>query len=424
MTNYYKELMLDAQASAAELIEELIKQETLWHRRELQRPEEAARKLLLIGEAKKVFANESSKRAYDLELNAPKPQEEQYDPAAERRAQFNHWRTSAENYLSSHQYDLAKTAVEKALSYDSGENDAGFQDLAARIYCRNGDTSMALSRINKAIVLEPNEASHLFIKGLIYEAAYLAAKRNYYRTGDDDLAQMRQMLQAAQNLADRTGDKLIQARAMGYEAFSWQYYNPTDSERAGRLAEEAVRLGDDWGNAKNVLDDIAEKKAAAEKAERERIQREKEQAERWKNLQEERELQKQAEAAIKEAKDARQRRARLYSLLGLAGLLFSLVAVINDLFTFLHFIPNIPAPTLDVIALVSMFAVVYSVGGECGYPVAGYSALYAFMATTEYYTEGGYNAASAANAWKHLGIFLACSLAVYWIGNLMGKRNS
>ena len=233
MTNYYEELNLDAQASAAKLTEELIKQEVIWRRRELQRPEEAAKKLLLISEAKKVFATESSKSAYDRELNAPKPEEEKNDPAAERRAQFDIWRTNAENYLYSGQYDLAKTALEKALSYDSGENDAGFQNLAARIYKENRDLSSALSRINKAIVLEPNEAYHLLIKALIFELAY---RNSRYPESEEYLAQVRRTLQEAQSLAARTGDTPTRARAMGCEAFFWQFESPSDSERAGRLA--------------------------------------------------------------------------------------------------------------------------------------------------------------------------------------------
>lgn len=411
MTNYYEELHLDAQASAAKLTDELIKQEFVYHRREMQRPEESARKLLLISEAKKVFATEAAKRAYDRELNAPKPEEERNDPAAERRAQFDIWRTNAENYLYSGQYDLAKTALEKALSYDSGENDAGFQNLAARIYKENGDLSSALSRINKAIVLEPNEAYHLLIKALIYELAY--------RNSRCPVAQVRQTLQEAQSLAARTGDTPTRARAMGCEAFFWQFESPSDSERAGRLAVEAVRLGDDWGNARKVLDDIARKKKAAEQAEIDRIQREKERAKADK----EREQQEKEAAAKKAALEARRRRAFLYRILGFSGMVFSLVAGFNDLTMFLKFIPYIPAQTLDAIAIVSVFAIGYSENDFESFAVPlGHVVLYGIIGTSVYYTEVGWNAAGVTSAWKHLAIFLVCYLAAFLIGTLIGKR--
>ena len=86
MTNYYEELKLDPKASAKDLIEELIRQEVVWHQREINAPEEAAKKQVLITEAKKAFASEASKAQYDQELNAKPVEEKQADPEAERRA--------------------------------------------------------------------------------------------------------------------------------------------------------------------------------------------------------------------------------------------------------------------------------------------------------------------------------------------------
>ena len=70
MTNYYEELNLDENASSSELLKELAMLETVWHQREYARPDLAAAKLVLITEARKVFATTEEKAAYDRALFA------------------------------------------------------------------------------------------------------------------------------------------------------------------------------------------------------------------------------------------------------------------------------------------------------------------------------------------------------------------
>ena len=72
MTNYYSELKLSPDLSVEEIKSELLKLEQVWRKREINSPETAAAKLVLINEAKKVFASSSSKAAYDRELDNSK----------------------------------------------------------------------------------------------------------------------------------------------------------------------------------------------------------------------------------------------------------------------------------------------------------------------------------------------------------------
>ena len=91
MTNFYEELKLDKTASASELTAELLRLESVWHKREMSRPELAAEKLVQINEAKKVFASDTAKAQYDRELHAVPVQTVPEDPDAERRAQLQKW---------------------------------------------------------------------------------------------------------------------------------------------------------------------------------------------------------------------------------------------------------------------------------------------------------------------------------------------
>ena len=43
MVNYYEELNLDKNASASELMKELVRLEVIWHKNEIKRPELALR---------------------------------------------------------------------------------------------------------------------------------------------------------------------------------------------------------------------------------------------------------------------------------------------------------------------------------------------------------------------------------------------
>ncbi len=282
MTNYYEELALDQNTSSSELLKELMMLETVWHQREYARPDLAAAKLALITEARKVFATTEEKAAYDRALFAAPAEETPSDPDAERRVQYQRWYGDARQYYESGQYDLAKTAAEKAMNYASGEDDAGFNDQVAWIYRKNNDLTSAMTYINRAIVQQPDEAEYYISKAMFLEQQYLNACNNNY-SGNPSIfsAQERDTFGRAEAIAVQTGNSDAQGRAMGYRAFSLYNHNPKDEAAAEQLAKEAARIGDRWGNAQRVLDAIA--KARQEEEERRRQQEEEEQRRRKAN---------------------------------------------------------------------------------------------------------------------------------------------
>lgn len=282
MTNYYEELALDQSTSSSELLKELMMLETVWHQREYARPDLAAAKLALITEARKVFATTEEKAAYDRALFAAPAEEAPADPDAERRVQYQRWYGDARQYYESGQYDLAKTAAEKAMNYASGEDDAGFNDQVAWIYRKNNDLTSAMTYINRAIVQQPDEAEYYISKAMFLEQQYLNACNNNY-SGNPSIfsAQERETLGRAEALAAQTGNSDAQGRAMGCRAFSLYNHDSKDEAAAEQLAQEAIRIGDRWGNAQRVLDAIA--KARQEEEEQRRQQEEEEQRRRKAN---------------------------------------------------------------------------------------------------------------------------------------------
>ena len=125
MTNYYEELKLDKNLSLNELRENLIRLESIWTDRASNRPEKAAEMLVLINQAKKVFATDMSRAAYDRELFAPPKEETAADPNAARKAEFEKWKKTAQDYYDRQEYDMAKTALDKALQNADEDDFAG-----------------------------------------------------------------------------------------------------------------------------------------------------------------------------------------------------------------------------------------------------------------------------------------------------------
>ena len=292
MTNYYEELKLDPKASAKDLIEELIRQEVVWHQREINAPEEAAKKQVLITEAKKAFASEASKAQYDQELNAKPVEEKQADPEAERREQYKYWYDQAKQYYQSKTFDLAKTAVEKAMNYaSSDQEDPYFYELAANIYRTNQDYSTAMSYINKAIVLKGDDATFHLEKGMICDRQYRTIVKNGYGETDPIVRMMREEYKQADIIA--TGkDNSLRGIILGELARSLYFYSPRNEELAEEIAETAVSFGDGMGHGKEVLNDLAEKRRKAKENEE---KRRKDEEERKRKAEQDRLAREQAE---------------------------------------------------------------------------------------------------------------------------------
>lgn len=273
MVDYYSELGLDKSKKLDEINSELNRLESTWKRREITNPEKATTMLALIIQARKVFSSDSSRSAYDDELSRDNKGPEVTDPDKARTEEINKWKSQAKSYDDSRQFDLAKVAVEKAISMSNanGDDDSLFA-LATEIYIHNGDLDIAMTYINRAIVTAPNVSSHYFMKGIIYDQQ--ASSTNYrYRNGGnvDYRTEARKMFQMADSKAEQSGDRSSRARACGALAVSYYFQNPIDKDKGEHFANLAVSYGgDSWGNADRVLSDIRDKREAAENAERER----------------------------------------------------------------------------------------------------------------------------------------------------------
>ena len=327
MTNYYEELKLDKNLSLNELRENLIRLESIWTDRASTRPEKAAEMLVLINQAKKAFATDMSRAAYDRELFAPPKEETAADPNAARKAEFEKWKKTAQDYYDRQEYDMAKTALDKALQ-NADEDDFAFLQLAAQICKSNGEYQVALSHINKALLIAPDLAELYITKALILEDLFIEESRRGFGDAAAHLQQARNTMRMASEKAAAQGNKTAEAHADGYLAFLLYFDEPKDTALAERLARKAVENGDDWGNARRVLEDLEEKRTAAEKAaQAERERREKlaleEQERREKLALEERERREAAERAEKEK--AAKRRAKRRAILAVLGVLVILL---------------------------------------------------------------------------------------------------
>ncbi len=328
MTNYYEELKLDKTLSLNELRENLIRLESIWTDRASTRPEKAAEMLVLINQAKKAFSTDMSRAAYDRELFAPPKEETAADPNAARKAEFEKWKKTAQDYYDRQEYDMAKTALDKALQ-NADEDDFAFLQLAAQICKSNGEYQVALSHINKALLIAPDLAELYITKALILEDLFIEESRRGFGDAAAHLQQARNTMRMASEKAATQGNKTAEAHADGYLAFLLYFDEPKDTALAERLARKAVENGDDWGNARRVLEDLEEKRTAAEKAaQAERERREKlareEQERRERLAREERERREAAERAEREKQKAAAAKRR--AILAVFGVLVILVA--------------------------------------------------------------------------------------------------
>ena len=123
MVDYYSELGLDKSKKLDEINSELNRLESTWKRREITNPEKATTMLALIIQARKVFSSDSSRSAYDDELSRDNKGPEVTDPDKARTEEINKWKSQAKSYDDSRQFDLAKVAVEKAISMSNANGD-------------------------------------------------------------------------------------------------------------------------------------------------------------------------------------------------------------------------------------------------------------------------------------------------------------
>ena len=98
--------------------------------------------------------------AYDKALDAP--------AMSDREVSMRKWYTDARKYDAAEETDLAKAAIDKALSYMDQENeDPDVLFEAARIYRQLGHFDETTNYICRTIILSPDCAAAFLEKGII-----------------------------------------------------------------------------------------------------------------------------------------------------------------------------------------------------------------------------------------------------------------
>ena len=293
MTNYYTELEIDPASTVDEIKKHLTQEESKWMRREATNPEKAIKMRALIIEARKVFETSATKAKYDRELasshKASKPNTAPNNQEAARQDFYN----QALSYFDNKEYDLAKVAVDRALSHVNPNicNDALYS-LAADIYYHCGDYKTALNYINRAIV-DNRIPMHYILKAAIYRNMSLVnydAEINYF-------AEYFKTLDTAISLANEIGSTAEAGIAYGLYALWFSQTANHDKLVVEQYARKAVQLGDSWGNGNKVLKQI-ELERQAERRKREEAELKRRQEEERRSAEEER--RKSAEKALAE----------------------------------------------------------------------------------------------------------------------------
>ena len=424
MTNYYEELKLDKTLSLNELRENLIRLESIWTDRASTRPEKAAEMLVLINQAKKVFSTDMSRAAYDRELFAPPKEETAADPNAARKAEFEKWKKTAQDYYDRQEYDMAKTALDKALQ-NADEDDFAFLQLAAQICYSNGEYHAALSHINKALLIAPELAELYLTKATILWYFFCDGINR-----DASLQQERNNLRIASEKAAAQGNTKVESHADGQLADSLYNWEPKDVVLAEKLAKRAVENGDDSGLGQRVLEKLEEKRTAAqaERERREKLARE-EQERREKLAREEQARREAAERAEKErqqhisAMAEKEKKAKSLYLAGWIAIVLSYVLC------FVGMRSAIAAFFIAFVTFCSAALFNYADSFKNGYSsrlVTGISTVLGFVCcfetATAAYTTMGYNAASASKTWTIFGIMLVIYFGIVFGAKVMGKN--
>ena len=424
MTNYYEELKLDKTLSLNELRENLIRLESIWTDRASTRPEKAAEMLVLINQAKKVFSTDMSRAAYDRELFAPPKEETAADPNAARKAEFEKWKKTAQDYYDRQEYDMAKTALDKALQ-NADEDDFAFLQLAAQICYSNGEYHAALSHINKALLIAPELAELYLTKATILWYFFCDGINR-----DASLQQERNNLRIASEKAAAQGNTKVESHADGQLAASLYNWEPKDVVLAEKLAKRAVENGDDSGLGQRVLEKLEEKRTAAqaERERREKLARE-EQERREKLAREEQARREAAERAEKErqqhisAMAEKEKKAKSLYLAGWIAIVLSYVLC------FVGMRSAIAAFFIAFVTFCSAALFNYADSFKNGYSsrlVTGISTVLGFVCcfetATAAYTTMGYNAASASKTWTIFGIMLVIYFGIVFGAKVMGKN--
>lgn len=446
MIDYYAELNLKPTMNASSIMKELVNQERMWAKRESVMPEKAQKKMVIINEAKRIFASESSKAKYDRDLEASKrPPEEKVVPDhnSVRKDELNKWYKDAVGFYQSKQYDLAKTSVEKAMSFlNAQDNNSDFYEFAARVYDANGRYDQAMDFVNKAIIEAPNSVDNYITKALIYASQGRAALNDKYNAGKANgfFLKERETLNIAMSYAERNSNYSIaksdRGRIYGLLAYSYMNELPKDRNKAKEFAMKGMELGDNWGNSSNVIKAVEKEIEAERKAEEARLSEQRRQEAHQRHLANEREkarLEKEEQdrqrMLQKEKKEQRFRRhSRYYVLSWLAQLLFWVIVGYNLIQG--NYSAMNPFITAGVFGLLQAL-IGYNETARYGYwedfsPKICFVMIIVFcivVGSLKFYNDGG-GQSIVGQTWKFAGTVTVINVLIFIISRSIGKSKA
>lgn len=219
-------------------------------------------KMFILQLAKEVFATAESRAKYDQELADSLKKS---DPDGERKAKFEKWYGDAKKYYETKQYDLAKSAIERASQFKTAESeDSQFYMYAALIYSFVDSYSQALDYANQAIVLAPEFYEGYRIKADILERYLLSNKVSIQPLDRSDLE--KQLLNALHLMCDKAMKASVLDQAcIGFGWLAFLHYNWSgckDQIKAEEYALRSVSYGKNT-DAEKILNDIASRRAKA-----------------------------------------------------------------------------------------------------------------------------------------------------------------
>ena len=204
MINFYEVLTdLKPDMSLNEIHAELIRQEKVWIKRQINNPEKATKMLAYLIDAKKVFETEDSRKEYDRQLAESQKTPLGDDPKAEAIRQHREWIDKAIDFIENqNQKDLALQAYEKAMSFyqpDTATDSTSYL-VGAMIYERMNDFRAAVQCINQGILLSPkNTPMHdIKIRDLLIlamkeaddtQGRNLGSRNSYYQAAEEAIQQ-------------------------------------------------------------------------------------------------------------------------------------------------------------------------------------------------------------------------------------------
>lgn len=289
MTNYYEELQLEQGASAEEIHKRLIALQRTWIQRQINTPDKASAKLLIINEALEIFKTEASKKNYDKELeeyNTPKKETADNLADKERIQKLIQFRKEVTHFFGESKFDLAKVAIDNALKYYNADTDEiyykeySFMAIAATIYHECGDENGALRFNNEAIVKCPKEdvdaqienyatRAEIYLNFLVKRAQTISnvyvdtQAMNFFNEAKESARKAYNLLNQASD--DVNDDMRIEYILLLAEILSYTNEKSAEASRAfseaRRLAESAIQMGDNSGRAQRIVNDCREASA-------------------------------------------------------------------------------------------------------------------------------------------------------------------